>query len=64
MFVFSLTKDIYKDLLYNAESKRKAEIVGSSTHLDYDNGFKESKVVFDAMEYIIGQICRVRTYTL
>lgn len=58
---FSITKDMFKDLLQNAERNAKARIAGQNTISDDVDCFNESKLVFDAMEYIIGQISRVRS---
>lgn len=59
MFFYSLTKDIFKDLLHNVQRKSKARAVGQTTITADVSSFNEGKLVFDAMEYIIGQISGV-----
>lgn len=59
-FFFSLTRDVFKDLLYNAQSKNKIKIAGQSDVLADASSWNESKMVFEAMEYIMGETTRVR----
>lgn len=59
LLVFSLTKDIFKDLLYNVQNRSKAKVVGQSDVPADASSWNESKLVFEAMEHIMDQTARV-----
>lgn len=60
--VCSLTRDVFKDLLYNIQTK--AKVVGHSDVPTDSGSWNEARMVFEAMEYIMDQTARVssRTY--
>lgn len=57
VIAFSLTKDVFKDLIYNVQSKAK---VAGQTNVPVDaSSWNETKMVFEAMEYIMSETARV-----